>query len=228
MSNISTDNIYHAVNGPASFYGPEAERLEDAITNIKTRLAITCRTKLYTGVVDISDINNDSIGNNLCILMRLMCRYLLMENPARLSQMNELKEALIDMWSELGFQDYILFLTWFLKGRVGNISMLAALFRTYSSASDVAARNFFTELKTPSMAYFARFISVSCINMNMDKVAMNTFKIVKDIFFECIRMTPEQYKGESNMVEPVVPLYYGIMHNFFSSMKDLEGDTSSR
>lgn len=114
------------------------------------------------------------------------------------------------------------------KARVGNVSMLTILFRTYASASDVSARAFFTELKTPSISNFARFLSVSNQNMLMDKNARTIFGTIKDLYFESLGMTADQYLGIENMVEQINPIYYGHFHNLFYRMKDLEADNSSR
>lgn len=97
------DLTFHPTAGVKAVFGPDADKIDAAIINVRSKIAITCRTKLYEHIDEVVDVNDDSIGANVCILLRLMCRFLLMENPVRLSNLNELKNDLIVMWFELGF-----------------------------------------------------------------------------------------------------------------------------
>lgn len=209
-------------------YGPPARILAKSISFFKNQLEVLSRTKNYTGLHVLVDPDLQCIGEETFQLVRLMVRYLLVENPSRVGNVKQLHDLMIFDLKRIGFNDYINYFEWFLRSKVGTIGVMITLYRTYASASDVAARNLTNGLKTPSRGVLGDFIPCEASRIGLDEAKMEQFELSKQFFFDKIGFTSSDYTGDD--LYSVIPdrLQYGLIHDFFKRMTLMKTNNSDR
>lgn len=212
--------IFTSAPAERRYFGPPRGDLCDAIHYLKQLVHVTSRSKSYKGVDVAVDINGESIGEEVCIILRYISRLLLMENPIGIWNLHKLEEKIIDFLREVGFKEYISFFDWFFKCKVGDHSMLLTLYRAFASASDIAARTFMSELKDPRSEVLGQFLPVGCSGADINHKKMVVFNLTKDRFFDSLGIDVNFYLQGTQLIV-VQPLLYGMFTTFFTKIKNL-------
>lgn len=222
------DLTFHTVQTDRRIYAPSARLLNKSIAFFRSQIQVLSRTKTYTGLHVIVDSNLQCVGEECFQLVRLLSRYLLIENPARVGNVKQLKDLLMSNLRIIGFREHTSFFEWLFNCKIGNVGVMLTLYRTYASASDVAARNLINALKNPSHGVLGEFIPCECQSIDIDDKKRNMFNIARDNFFSALGFTYLDYNEDELYKKAPEYLQFGIFNDFFKKIKDLRTNNSDR